>query len=175
MFLSEANNRICEAAGELSARRMGCTIALLCVLADGIRIYNVGDSRIYLFRRGKLKQLSEDHTPAFRAVCMGLMTEEEAKRHPHRNKLTQYLGIAEEEMIAKPFRKSVQTKRNDVVLLCSDGLTDMVENDAIAGILREADGPEEAVRALVSAALQNGGRDNICVILLKALTNGVRA
>jgi protein phosphatase len=169
MFLSEANNRIRDAAGELGARRMGSTIALLCV-ADGRRhVYNVGDSRIYKFSKKRLTQISEDHTPAFRAVRMGVMSKEAAKNHPHRNKLTQYLGIAEEEMIVKPFRASLRAKRGDDFLLCSDGLTDMLEDDAIAEILRGADSSATAVRALVDAALQKGGRDNICVILLKAL------
>jgi protein phosphatase len=167
MFLSEANNRICEAAKELGARRMGCTIALLCVAGGRFRVYNIGDSRIYKFSKNHLTQISEDHTPAFRAVRMGVMSKEEAKNHPHRSKLTQYLGIAEAEMIVKPFRTSLKTKKGDACLLCSDGLTDMLEDGAIEEILRNAGEPAAAVRALINAALQNGGRDNICVVLLK--------
>jgi S-DNA-T family DNA segregation ATPase FtsK/SpoIIIE len=147
--------------------RMGTTVALLCVFHGKIHLYNIGDSRIYHFRRGKLEQLSEDHTPVFCAVKMGLMTKEQARKHPHRSKLTQHLGIAEKEMIVKPFRKTVKPKENDVFLLCSDGLTDMVDDAGIENMLRLQNNADGAVKALIDTALENGGRDNICIILIK--------
>lgn len=170
MYISEANNRICEAAESLFASRMGTTMALLCIRENTICLYNIGDSRIYKSDKKGLKQLSQDHTAAFRAVEMGMMTAEEAKLHPHRHKLTQYLGVPESELIVKPHRMQIKAGKDEQYLLCSDGLTDMAADEKIRSILKNVPDPEKAVKELISSALENGGRDNICVILLKTET-----
>lgn len=170
MYISEANNLIYDKTKQCSGKRIGATLALLCVEINNIHIYNIGDSRIYLFNGKKLKQLSEDHTQAMRFVKMGIMSKEEAKTHPHRNKLTQHLGIAPEEMVVRPYRVTKKMKNGDKYLLCSDGLTDMLSDNEIESILKQKKSEKAIVEELISTSLEKGGRDNITAIVITIKT-----
>lgn len=165
MYFSEVNNRICEVRKEHDNCRIGTTIALLAAEGENLHIINIGDSRVYKFRHNKLRQISEDHTPAVRAYRMGMITKEEMKTYPHRNKLTQYLGLAPEELNINPFRIQLKAKNNDRFLICSDGITDMLSDDEILQILKISRTPKEAAKALAESAKANGGRDNITAIV----------
>lgn len=167
MYLSEANNLICEKSKQNGGKRIGTTIALLCVEGNVIHMYNIGDSRIYIMHRKKLKQISEDHTQAMRSIKMGTMTKAEAKTHPHRNKLTQHLGIAPEAMIVKPYQYDMKANNGDVFLLCSDGITDMIEENKIENILKQKKSEKAIVTDLINKAKENGGRDNITAMVLR--------
>jgi protein phosphatase len=164
--IQEANNAICEAQRMQGSSRIGTTLALLVAEGKTADIYNVGDSRVYLLRDGKLKQLSEDHTSVMNAIKMGILRPEEAKTHPSRNKLTQYVGISPAEMVIVAHKNTVKIKKKDIFLLCSDGLSDMIDESEMQRILNETGRPDEAARQLMDAALYRGGKDNVTVIVV---------
>lgn len=167
MYLLEASNSINEKSKDIGYRRIGTTIALLCVVKDKICIYNIGDSRVYRLHRNKLTQMTEDHTQAMRAVRMGTIKPKDAKNHPHRNKLTQYLGVSTAEMIIKPSISCLDAVDNDMYLLCSDGITDMIDDDDIKKIMKHGKTEKDIVNELIEKAKNNGGRDNITAIVLR--------
>lgn len=142
---------------------MGTTFSV-CVLSEG-RLYaaHIGDSRIYAILNDELVQISVDHTLVHEMVRGGLLTEEEAKIHPKRNVITRALGIDEHVEIDAYVH---ETESWHKLLLCSDGLTNMLSESEILGIVSEGDSNEEAARKLVMLANQKGGIDNISVILL---------
>ena len=148
-FVNEANERICQ-LNEQKREESGSTIALLECRGDTYTIANVGDSRIYRFRDGKLEQLSIDHTVVARLIASRQISKDEAKKHPRAHQLTQYLGINPEEMRIQPAMLRGPMKDNDCYLLCSDGLTDMVADDQIERILKgeiEKEGEEKGNNA----------------------------
>lgn len=167
-YVMKANAQICAEIEKNSGKRMGTTFAVLSIQDQQAYSANIGDSRVYLFRGGQIRQLSKDHTQARRLIDMGILTEEEGKTHPERHKLTQHLGIFPEEMIIEPFfAPPVQLEAGDVFLLCSDGLTDMVEDEEIQEILSRHENPRDAARSLMDIALENGGKDNVSLIISK--------
>lgn len=161
----EGNRRICEsvlARGEW--RGMGTTIVALVRREDRVIIGHVGDSRSYVLRDGALIQLTDDHSWVAEQVRMGLLTNEEAHKHPMRNIVTRAMGNRlelEVDVSERPIHPG------DVFLLCSDGLNSMLGDEQISEILsRHQDDPVEACRALIDAANEHGGDDNITVIVL---------
>ena len=166
MYFSEVNSQISEVRTKYSNFRSGTTIAMVIVEDETIHIVNIGDSRVYKLKNNNLYQISEDHTPAVRAYMLGAITKDEIKTHPHRNKLTQYLGLGPDEFKIVPTRVHMKARDNDRFLICSDGVTDMVSDKEIETILRAEDTPKGAVKVLVDRAMQNGGRDNITAIVL---------
>ena len=146
---------------------MGTTItALRLGKDDTYEVSWVGDSRIYLWD-GTLRQLSQDHSYVQELVDQGAITSEQARSHPHRNVVTQALGVTDPqslrvESVRGEFKPGMQ------LLLCSDGLTEDVKDEAIAAILARTDlGAQECVDHLVLAALDGGGSDNVTVILVR--------
>lgn len=172
IFIQEANGIICGMMHERHCR-MGSTLAYLQIDGQKVSITNLGDSRIYGFGRHGLEQLSTDHSTVARMIQMGILTEEEARLHPNRHQITQYLGIYPEEMVLEP--KVLQVDRQEkyqTYLLCSDGLTDMLMPQAIENVLAANMSLEEKANHLVQNALDAGGKDNITVILVeKVKTN----
>lgn len=166
--IDRANEKICEEIEKNSGRRMGSTLAALYIDGGQARCCNIGDSRAYLLREGKLLQLSVDHNKAKRMVELGALTPEQAARHPSRHELTQHLGIFQEEMLIQPaFSAPVRLQAGDMFLLCSDGLTDMVSEADISARLVFGGAPEEQAESLVQQALAGGGRDNVTVIVIQ--------
>ena len=153
-FCKEANAAICEYASKHSVACMGTTAAAIITEKDKAVVFNVGDSRIFRFDGDTLAQISVDHV----AVSS-------FKRKPP---LLQFLGIPETEMIIEPHIATHELLCGDRYLICSDGLTDMVEEKDIAQIIKDTP-TEKAAEALLERALQNGGRDNITVILLSVV------
>lgn len=171
-----ANERICARMQELGSGRMGATMALIVVFNNTMRVYNVGDSRVYLHRNGTLSQISVDDSFAQRLYRMGMITREEAENHKDRNKLIQHLGIDKKEMIIQPHKSNnIPLRPGDKILICSDGLTDMVTAPAINTHLMSAKPPEEICEELVCDALANGGKDNVSVIVVDVAVNPDRA
>lgn len=170
--LSDAVRRADEAIIALSRKRsealpMGTTIAALCVRERNYDVAWVGDSRVYLWQNGVLRQLSQDHSYVQELVTQGAISAEQARNHPHRNMVTQALGIT------SPQELHVETRQGTLepgmqFLLCSDGLTEEVEDAAIARVLAREDlAAQECVEHLVLAALDGGGTDNITVLLVR--------
>jgi protein phosphatase len=161
----EANHRIHERATSDSERAgMGTTLTAAYVGDGEVAFAHVGDSRAYCFRDGKLGQLTNDHSLVGELVRRGKLTEQQAEEHPQRSVITRALG-PEASVQVDSF--SVSAKPGDVFLLCSDGLTSMVGLETMEGILRESDSLDVAARRLIDAANENGGRDNITVILFR--------
>ena len=146
---------------------MGTTVVAARVQGNRYEVAWVGDSRAYLWRDGKLAQLSQDHSVVQEMVAQGNLTAEEARAHPHRNVVTQALGVTD------PAHLNVATTAGELrpgmqLLLCSDGLTEEVEDTGIARTLAYDDASaQECVDTLVAAALDGGGSDNITVILVR--------
>lgn len=165
-FISDANNRLCKIMREKSLR-MGTTLALAVISEDMIRAYNIGDSRIYKLDNGILSRISEDHTIAAQKIRMGLLTEEEARHDKSRHVLTRCLGVFEEEMTLTPhIIPPFQINEGCRLLLCSDGLTDMLTDMQIKSIMLQHKDTSSAVHELTNSALQNGGKDNITCIII---------
>lgn len=164
----EANRRILAAArGDDRLSGMGTTVVALRF--SGTReepeaeIAHIGDSRAYLFRNGELTQMTEDHSLVAELVRSGDITRDQAAEHPQKNLITRALGAAEE---VEADTTSLPVEAGDRLLLCSDGLTDMIRDGRIESILSESpDDPEAPARRLVSAALDAGGNDNITVVI----------
>jgi PPM family protein phosphatase len=161
----EANRRIHELSRvDRDRAGMGTTLTAAYVDGDEVALAHVGDSRAYLLREGELTQLTRDHTLVEELVRRGRLTEEEAAEHPQRSIITRALGPepdVEVDTFTQPLRDG------DVLLLCSDGLTSMVAEANVAEILRNTNNLGDAGRALVKAANDAGGRDNITVVLVR--------
>jgi serine/threonine protein phosphatase PrpC len=146
-------------------RGMGTTMTAAYSLGDDMFITQVGDSRAYLFRDGTLKRLTRDQTQAQMLADSGLISQQDVARHRLRHVLTSALGGSQKDIGVVIER--VKLVDSDRVLLCSDGLTEMVDDDGIAAVLAREARSAEACRLLVDAALANGGRDNVTVVLAR--------
>ena len=170
-ILQEANRRIYElAASDESHRGMGTTLTAAKVVGDEVSLGHVGDSRAYLFRDGRLEQLTRDHSLVAELERTGQITAEAAENHPQRSIITRALGP---ESSVEVDTYTVTGRDGDVFLICSDGLTGMVGDEELGAILRAPTSLEETAEALVLAANQSGGRDNITVVLFRLGDDGV--
>jgi len=159
-----ANRAVLDAAtGDPALQGMGTTLVLASFVDDSVEIGHVGDSRAYLLRSPDLTQITTDHSWVAEKVASGEITAEEAKTHPYRSVITRALGLQPEVDIDRE-RRTLQS--GDRVLICSDGLTNMVASDQIRDILLEQTHPIDAVWSLVDAANQAGGIDNISVVVV---------
>ena len=144
---------------------MGTTMTLACSLNANLIIGHIGDSRAYLFRGGALHQLTRDHTLVQSLVALGHLTAEQAASHSLRHVLTRSLG-AGECCFEGDFQRAALSD-GDQLLLCTDGLTDMVDNTTIADVLGSEASANEACQKLIALALKNGGKDNVTVALAR--------
>lgn len=166
--LLKVNRAICDMIDTDGGKRMGSTFAGVLFQDRLAHIVNIGDSRVYLFRDKRLVQQSIDDTLVQPMVDMGILTPEAARSHPDKHRLSQHLGIFPDEMLIEPHEKTIQTRAGDVFLLCSDGLTDMLTDEELASCLATEGSIEKASDALLSKALDRGGKDNISILLLKS-------
>ena len=157
-----ANKVVYEMAMEYKQYHgMGTTVVILLVTPTLIIVANVGDSRIYMVRDGELERLSKDHTIVSEQVDMGMMTEEEAATSPMKHILTRNFGSSE---TVDPDIFELEPSNNDRFVLCSDGLTDLVNDEEIFEMTRGEDDPENLCRQFVDTVLQRGAHDNTTVI-----------
>lgn len=163
--VEEANTAIfLRSRREPALAGMGTTLVFALLSPPGVLAANVGDSRIYLFSRGTLRQISEDHSLVAALVAMGEITREEAMVHPRRNIITRALGTKDEER-ADVF--DFPWNKGDTLLLCTDGLHGTLSDGEIAAVLSGENDIERAARKLVSAALDAGSADNVTVVLVR--------
>jgi protein phosphatase len=163
--ITEQNRQLwLEGTSESGYKDMGATLVTVLLRNKRCYVANLGDSRAYLFRKGRLSQLTRDHSVVSDLIMEGLIGPEEAKNHDARGEITSYIGMEEEPY---PFVRSFLLKKNDRLLLCSDGLTDMVDDEDITEILKEQPDSEMACKELVKAANSAGGHDNITVVVVK--------
>lgn len=151
-YSKDANGCICGYGEEHRVGTMGTTAAVLCFHKKKVFLCNIGDSKIYLFAENKLHQISYDH------VAVGM-----AGQKPP---LLQYLGIPEDEMLIQPYIATGEYHEDDIYLVCSDGLTDMVTEEEIENLLQKKP-YVNAAEELLDMALENGGKDNITIALCK--------
>ena len=163
----EANRRIREmAAGDKSLEGMGTTVTALLEDGDVVHLAHVGDSRAYLRRGGELSQLTEDHTLVQELVKQGKLRPEEAKRHPQGSIITRALGADADVQVDTATFKIVP---GDRLLLCTDGLTAVVDPATIRNVLLRTRDPQQASERLVAMANEQGGPDNVTVVVLDAV------
>jgi serine/threonine protein phosphatase PrpC len=162
--IKAANQRVLERGeADRDLRGMGTTLTAILASDGRAHVAHVGDSRAYMLREGKLQQLTEDHTLVQRMVREGRLTEEEAHSHPQRSIVTRALGVDENIPVDE---LTLDLKEGDRLLLCTDGLTSMLDRDTIQEILQSEPDPQAACDRLVEEANRAGGEDNITVILL---------
>jgi protein phosphatase len=159
-----------------SLRGMGTTFVALAITPTPrpvAHIAHLGDSRAYLYRTGQLTQLTRDHTLVQQLVQRGLIDEATALIHPERHVLTNGLGMGRD---MQPELTSIPVIPQDMIVLCSDGLTKMLEDAAIAAVLSCAnDDPHRACHNLIEEALKRGGEDNVTVIVVGQVLSAVTA
>jgi protein phosphatase len=168
--VQEANRAVFERSStDRAVAGMGTTLTAALVEGERVRLAHVGDSRAYLLRDGQLRMLTEDHTLVHQMVQQGEITEAEAERHPQRSVVTRALGMDSTVTVDEAI---VDLRPGDRLLICSDGLTSMVDDGAIASILRRQTDPQRAAAALVEAANKGGGVDNTTVIVIAVEEDG---
>jgi len=173
-LIQEANRRIFERAStDEAVYGMGTTMTVALLEDDAVRIGHVGDSRAYLIRSGRLEQLTEDHSLVAELVRAGRLSPEEAERHPQRSVITRVLGT-EADVAVDTF--SIAVRPGDVFMVCSDGLTSMVDDGTILAVVeRHRDDLQSAAAGLVDAANRAGGEDNITAVLFAIDETGAGA
>ena len=164
----QAANRLIREKSCESTELEGMGTTVVAATCDGTRlcVANVGDSRLYVANKKEIRQITKDHSWVEEMVRRGGMGREEARNHPDKNIITRAVG-AEDSVKVDFF--SVQLKEGDMILMCTDGLTNMLEDEEIRMILNRARDVVEKAEELVAAANDHGGRDNISVILIDPL------
>ena len=172
-LIQEANRQVYERAREDSdASGMGTTITVALFENGIVSIGHVGDSRAYLIRDRKVDQLTEDHSLVAELVRTGRLSPEEAETHPQRSVITRALGT-DPDVDVDVF--SVEAKPGDLFLICSDGLTAMVDDATILDVVeRRRDDLDAAAKELIAAANRNGGEDNITVVFFEIVEEGAQ-
>jgi serine/threonine protein phosphatase PrpC len=162
--VEEANSRIAELA-QADERRAGMstTLTLAYVGEDEVSVVHVGDSRLYRLRDGAFERLTDDHTLVDELVRSGKLTQQEADQHPQRSIITRALGSEGIEADSRTW----PARGGDVYLICSDGLTGMVDETRVGELLQAAPSLSSAARTLIDAANDAGGRDNITVVIFR--------
>ncbi len=164
--ISKANNKVFSLSSKNDELLgMGTTITIALFHGRHLYIGHVGDSRAYLIRENHIEQLTRDHSLVWELAEDGRITMEETKTHPMKNIITKALGTDE---LLEPDILEFDLKDNDIIVLCSDGLTNMLENDSIKNIVLSSGGPEQAAQKLIDEANLRGGEDNITVGIIKA-------
>lgn len=159
-----ADNRVREeAASHPRLREMGSTLTMAYRYGSHLYIGHVGDSRCYVLRGGQLHQMTHDHTVVGELLRQGLLSAQDAARHAARHMITNALGGLTPDLQTEAHR--IRIRAGDVVLLCTDGLTDMTTEKEVAAILQRSPNPKEACENLVHLANDRGGRDNITVVV----------
>ncbi|MDQ4077958.1 MAG: Stp1/IreP family PP2C-type Ser/Thr phosphatase [Chloroflexota bacterium] len=164
--IQEANDEVFRRARAEDRPGMGTTVVAAARVADKLYIAHVGDSRLYLIRDRQIRPLTEDHSLVAEQVAAGLLTPEQAEHHPHRNVISRAVGTSPELEVELSAISPLQLEQGDIILLCSDGLTEHVKPPRILQLVQNRT-PEKATQALVDAANSAGGTDNISVIVAR--------
>ncbi len=169
--IQSANYKLNEAAKrDASMQGMGTTLVVATVIEDTLYFANIGDSRIYLLNQ-EIKQLSRDHSYVQEMVRLGGMNPEDAKHHPDKNIITRAIGT--NERVEIDFFE-YRLKKEDVLLMCTDGLSNMLEDEEMLYVVKSSRDIVEAVERLVDMANEHGGQDNIGVILAEPFQGEVK-
>lgn len=176
----EASDAIASHAASTPEKQgMGATCACIWIIGDKLYTATVGDSRIYLLREGRIQQLTTDHTWIQEAIDKGILTPDLAREHPNVHVIRRYLGSPEPPDVDFRMRlydsegdalaegnQGYQMRPSDILLICTDGLTDLVWNDEIAEIIRAKNSLKSAAQELIETANERGGHDNTTIVLI---------
>lgn len=169
--IEQTNSKLIEKAAENEEfAGMGTTIVVCTIEGDQACIANVGDSRLYLLGDG-IKQITKDHSLVEEMVRMGELEPENARLHPNKNIITRAIGAGDE--VSVDFF-TIPIENGNRILMCSDGLTNMVEDEQIRLIIDRQQDLVDGVQQLIACANQNGGKDNIAVILIEPFVDEVK-
>ena len=161
---ARANNTVLQvAANDPGLRNMGATLTGICLMGSGYLVFNAGDSRVYRCRNATLKQLTRDDSVTARAVRDGVMSHEEAESSAARHTLTKCMGSAS---FSIDIQAGPELRDDDLILICSDGLHDMLSYEELEAIFQSSSDIDVLIEVLFDAAFENGGDDNISIILL---------
>lgn len=163
-----ANTRVIQEAQRLG-NNMGTTLTMTLVLGDVAYIANIGDSRTYIWRDDQLRRITSDHSLVMKLVELEHIAEDEIYTHPHRNGVLKSLGVAS---VAEVDIYVERLRPNDVLMMCSDGLWELVRDHDIATVFRHSTNPDKVLKSLVNAANKAGGDDNISVVLVRCESDG---
>lgn len=164
--LQTANRQLRDEAARRQVQRIGSTVVVLLACDRFCGYVWAGDSRIYLYRDGQLRQLTRDHSQVEQLRSLGVLTEEEARHHPAHHMITRAVGATD---LLELDDDAIEVTDGDVFLLCSDGLTREVTDARIAELIRNERQVEDASRALITEARNNGGNDNITCLLVRVI------
>jgi len=153
-----------EGDSESGYKGMGATVVVVLFVDGRAYVANVGDSRIYRFRNRRLTQFTKDHSVIAKLLEKGQITEAQVQSHQDRGVITRYVGMEEK---ARPYVRSFLLKKRDRLLLCTDGLTDMVDDTKVAAILNTDSDCQTTCNKLIEAANSAGGVDNVTVVLVE--------
>ena len=163
-----ANRELIRVASrDVKLEGMGTTLVVATVIGDTLYFANIGDSRLYLID-DNIKQLSKDHSLVEEMVRLGGIKAEDARNHPDKNIITRAMGVKDE---AEADFYEFRIKRGDKILMCTDGLSNMVEDEDMFGLVKGSRDVVEAVQMLIDRANSNGGRDNIGVVLAEPIAS----
>ena len=168
--IQSANQKLIEASRQdVRLEGMGTTLIVATVIEQTLYFANIGDSRVYLINKG-IKQLSKDHSFVQEMVRLGGLNEEDAKHHPDKNIITRAVGVREKlEVDFFEYR----LKKGDMILMCTDGLSNMIEDEEMYRIVKSSRDIVEATERLVDRANENGGNDNIGIVLAEPFAGEV--
>ncbi len=167
--IETANSKIRElAAADENLLGMGTTLVVATVIGKYLQVANVGDSRLYLLGKHGIRQITRDHSLVEEMIRLGGLSREDARKHPDKNIITRAIGAKDE---VEPEFFTEELEPGDIILMCSDGLSNMLEDKEIEKIVQNEELAEmkEKAEALINAANNNGGKDNIAVVLVKIL------
>lgn len=168
-----ANKKIREAAAkDENLLGMGTTLVVATIIGKYLQVANIGDSRLYIIGKRGIRQITKDHSLVEEMIRLGGLAREDARLHPDKNIITRAIG-AKDEVEADFFTEELD--EDDIILMCSDGLSNMLEDKEIEKIVKDV-ALEELIQkgdALVRAANENGGKDNIAVVLVKPFEDEV--
>lgn len=171
-MVTAANDRIIEMRKERRCGISGSTLAMVCLYGLDAHIYSIGDSKVYCLEDGILTQINEDQTVAARKVKANIYTEEEARQSSDFSKLTCFVGVDDRGIGLKALTYQPIRMEDQILVLCSDGLSDMCEKEEIAQVLLETNGNK--AEALVERALERGGEDNVTCIVIECREEDTR-
>ncbi|MBQ2450835.1 MAG: Stp1/IreP family PP2C-type Ser/Thr phosphatase [Lachnospiraceae bacterium] len=152
-----------KARTDIKLSGMGTTLVIASIKNQEVLVANIGDSRMYVINKN-ITQITKDHSLVEEMVTMGGLDKEAARNHPDKNIITRAIGV--KEFVLADFFE-VKLEKEDKILLCTDGLTNMLNDDEIHRIVQSNEDVETAAKALIAAANEKGGRDNIAVVLIE--------
>lgn len=167
-YIDVTNEQVNKQIRQLMGKRIYSTLALLCVERESTLICSVGDSRVYSYSKGRLTQITEDHTQAQRMVQLGLLTPERALTHVKREKLTQYFGEMPAGMSIDPFMETTLSKHGDTYILCTRGFYEAVPPEQMEKVLAKQMSPADTVDEMMAYAMDAGIKDDATVIVVTA-------